>query len=182
MAHIDASEILRGAIWLRPTGDALERINKAVRVAHKHGGGTPMQPHVTLLSGMETTRASAELKLKHLASRLKPFTVKLGRIEWRADYFRCLCAAVELSAELAGAQRDAYDAFEMKPAPPFEPHLSLLYGNLDEATKKKLAAQLGGKLDVSFEVRALHLVNASMGVPASEWRTLAEHTLTRGKN
>ena len=180
MAHIDKSEIVRAAVWIRPTGDALERIEKVARLAHKHGGGGPhVQPHVTLLSGMETTLTSAGVKLKHLAARVKPFTVRLGAIEWRQDYFRCLYATVELSDELAAAQRDAYDAFEMKPAPPFEPHLSLLYGNVDEAVKKKLAAEMGGKLDVAFEFHVLHLVNASMGVPATEWHTLAEHALPR---
>jgi hypothetical protein len=177
MAHIDTSEIIRAAVWIRPTGGALEKINKVVRLAHQHGGGPPVQPHVTLLSGMETTMASAGLKLKHLAARIKPFTVRLGAIEWRQDYYRCFYAKVGLSDELAAAQRDAYDAFEMKPAPPFEPHLSLLYGNVDEAVKKKLAADMGGKLDVAFECHVLHVVNASMGVPAADWHTLAEHAL-----
>ena len=180
MAHIDSSEIIRAAVWIRPAGAALERILKVARLAHKNGGaGAHVPPHVTLLFGMETTRASAELKLKHLAARVKPFTVRLGKIEWRADYFHCLYAAVEPSAELAAAQRDAYDAFEMKPAPPFAPHLSLLYGNVDEAAKKKFAVEAGGALDVGFEVHALHLVNASMGVPLVEWHTLAEHALPR---
>ena len=179
MAHSDTSEVIRASLWLRPAGDALETINKAVRLAHKHGGGPLMQPHVTLLSGMETTKLSAETKLKRLATRIKPFTVKLGKIEWRDDYFRCLYAAAEPGKELAAAQRDAYDAFDMNPAPPFEPHLSLVYGNLDAAAKKKVAAELGGKLTVSFEVQAVYLVNASMGVPATEWRTLAEHALAR---
>ncbi len=179
MAHIDTSEVVRASVWIRPTGDALDQIQKVSRLAHRHGGGSQVQPHVTLLFGMETTRASAGLKLKHLAARMQPFTIRLGKIAWRQDYFHCLYAAVESSPELAAAQRDAYDAFEMKPAPPFEPHLSLLYGNLDAAVKKKLAAESGGTLDLAFEVHAVHLVNASMGVPVTEWRTLAEHALAR---
>ena len=60
MAHIDKSEIVRAAVWIRPTGDALERIEKVARLAHRNGGGGPhVQPHVTLLSGMETTLISA---------------------------------------------------------------------------------------------------------------------------
>ena len=180
MAHNDSSELLRASVWVRPAGETLERIQKFVRLAHKHGGpGTHVPPHVTLLFGMETTRDSAELKLKHLAARVKPFTVKLGKIGWHEDYFHCLFATVEPNEEIAAAQREAYEAFDMKPAPPFAPHLSLLYGNLDEAAKKKLAAEAGNTLDLSFEVRSVHLVNASTGVPVSEWHTLAEHTLAR---
>ena len=177
MAHIDTSDIIRGAIWIRPTGDALDNIQKVIRSLHKRGGGPQFHPHLSLLSGMETNQASAELKLKKLALRLKPFTVRLGRIDWRREYFRCLFATAELSAELAAAQRDAYDVFEMKPAPPFEPLLSLLYGNIDEALKQELAAQAGGSLDMIFEVRAVHLVDATDDVPVTKWRTLSEHAL-----
>jgi 2'-5' RNA ligase len=177
LAHIDTSDIIRGAVWIRPTDDALDKIQKVMRSLHKRGGGPQFQPHVTLLEGMETTQASAEVKLKKLALRLKPFTVRLGRIDWRREYFRCLFATAELSAELAAAQRDAYDVFEMKPAPPFEPHLSLLYGNIDEALQQELAAQAGGSLDVSFEVSAVHLVDATDDVPVTKWRTLSEHAL-----
>jgi len=177
LAHIDTSNIIRGAIWIRPAGDALDKIQKVMRALHKRGGGPQFQPHVTLLEGMETTQADAEAKLKKLALRLKPFKVRLGRIDWRPEYFRCLFATAELSAELAAAQRDAYDVFEMKPAPPYEPHLSLLYGKLDEALKQELAAQAGGGLDVIFEVNAVYLVDATDDVPVAKWQTLSEHAL-----
>ncbi len=177
MAHIDTSEIIRAAVWIRPTGKALERIQKWVRLAHKEAGGPQVPPHITLLTGAETTLASAELKLKHLAARIKPFMLKLGDIDSGDDYFRSLFANVERSEELAAAQRAAYDAFEMNPAPPFEPHLSLAYGKIDAAVKKRLTIEAGGRLDGQFEVRAVHLVNSTSGVPVSAWHTLFEQPL-----
>ena len=176
MAHTDTSEVIRASVWLKPAGEALERINKVIRALHKEHGGPQVTPHVTLLTGAETTRASAELKLKHLASRVQPLRIKLGKIESRDEYFRALYAVVEANGDLAAAQRAAYDAFEMNPPPPYEPHLSLLYGKVDEAARKKLAAA-GGKVDVAFEVRVLYLVNSTQSVPVADWRTLAEHPL-----
>jgi 2'-5' RNA ligase len=178
MAHIDTSPVIRGAIWLQPGGDALDKIQKTIHRVHRRGGGPPVRPHITLLSGLETTQASAELKLKRLAQRMKPFTVRLGKIEWKHDYFKALFATVEASAELAAAQLDAYDAFEMKPAPKFEPHLSLLYGDLDEALQKELAAEAGGSIEVAFEVTAVHLVNASPSLPVTAWKELAQHKVS----
>jgi hypothetical protein len=35
MAHIDTSEIIRASVWLKPAGEALERINKVMRALHK---------------------------------------------------------------------------------------------------------------------------------------------------
>jgi 2'-5' RNA ligase len=178
MAHIDTSEIVRASLWLKPAGDALERIQKLARSLHKEGGGPLVPPHVTLLTGAETTRANAELKLKHLATRLRPFRLKLGKIESREEYFRAFYAVVEANGDLAAAQREAYDVFEMNPPPPYEPHLSLLYGKLDAAMKRKLADEAGGKLDIAFEVHTLYLVNSTQSVPVSDWHTLAEHELT----
>jgi 2'-5' RNA ligase len=177
MAHTDTSEIIRAAVWLRPTGEALERIAKAVRLAHKEAGGPQVPPHITLLSGVETTLASAGVKLKHLAARMKPFVLELGEIGAGDDYFHSLFAKAEPSEELAAAQRAAYDAFEMNPAPPFAPHLSLAYGKIDDAVKKRIAEEAGGRLDAGFEVRAVYLVNSTSGVPVSAWRTLIEHSL-----
>ena len=177
MAHIDTSPVIRASVWIPPAGPALDRIQKAMRLVHKRGGGPTFHPHVTLLSGIETTQADAELKLKRLASRIERFTIKLGRIEWRDEYFRCLYATAALSEELAAARRAAHEAFEMNPPTPYEPHLSLLYGNLDEALKRELAAEAGGSLDVSFTAAALHLVNASPSVPVTGWRTLGERAL-----
>ena len=177
MAHIDTTDVIRASVWIRPTGGALESIVKATRLVHKRAGGPEVYPHLTLLKGIETTRANAELKLKRLAARLKPFIVRLGRIGWQQDYFRCLYATVAMNQELAAAQKTAHEVFEMNPPELFEPHVSLLYGSLDEALQKELAKEAGGSLHVSFEANSVHLVNAAISVPVAEWRTLAEHQL-----
>jgi 2'-5' RNA ligase superfamily len=174
MAHVDRSPVIRASIWIPPSGAALDRIQHVIHLAHRRCGGPSVRPHVTLLSGIERTQASADVLLKHLAARLKPFTISLGRIEWRADYFRCFYATAALNENLDAAKRAAHEVFEMNPPTPFEPHLSLLYGNIDEDLKKDLAAELGGSVDVSFEAAALQLVNASQGVPVSSWKPLNE--------
>lgn len=176
MAHNDTSPVIRCSVWIRPEGEALQALVRTMRLMHERGGGPRFEPHLTLLSGSETTAADAELKLKHLAARVKPFAIELQEIRWRDDYFRSLYAVAELSDELIAAREAAYDAFEMNPSPPYEPHVSLLYGNQDEALKQELAAAAGGRLDLMFTVAAVHLVNASPSVPVTGWRTLAERS------
>ena len=181
MGHIDTSEIIRASVWIRPTGEALHRILKITRGLsfRKEGPGVP--PHLTLLSGIETTRADAGLKLKHLAMRLSPFTVRLGKIDWKADYFRCLYVAAERSRELVGAQRAAHEVFEMNPPAPFRPRICLFYGTLDDDAERELAEATGGSLDVEFQAGAVQLVNAAPGIPVSEWRTFAEWKLAQAE-
>jgi acyl CoA:acetate/3-ketoacid CoA transferase beta subunit len=52
--------------------------------------------------------------------------------------------------------------------------VSLLYGDIDAATKKRLVTELGNVLDVSFQATSLHLVNAASGVPVEQWRSQME--------
>lgn len=179
MAHRDTSDIVRAAVWIRPNGAALERIQDAINFVHRRGGGPRIQPHVTLLSGIETTQVDAEGKLKSLASRIQPFTVRLGKLDWRHEYYRCLFATVDLSEELAAAKRWAHQVFEMNPPEPYEPHVSLMYGDPHGPLKQELAAALGNRLDVTFTATVLHLVNASPSVPVPDWRTLSERELSR---
>ncbi len=177
MGHIDTSEVIRASVWIRPTGEALDRIREVTRRLSVRGRGPEVEPHLTLLSGIETTRVDAGLKLKRLASRLSPFTVRMGKIDWRADYFRCLYVTVERSRELVAAQRAAHEAFEMNPPVPFKPRVSLFYGTLEDEAEREIAEATGGSLDASFEARAVQLVNAAPGVPVSAWRTMSEWKL-----
>lgn len=164
------------SLWLRPTGEALDRIRNAIRRAHEHDGGLPVDPHVTLLSGFRAGEADGVARLRQLAARLRPFPIRLGRIEGTADYYRSLYAVVEPSRELAAARHVAAETFAVEPSP-FEPHLSLLYGNFGEARREALAGVLGGRLDISFTVTAVDLVNSARGIPASSWRTLCSQPL-----
>jgi hypothetical protein len=56
--------------------------------------------------------------------------------------------------------------------------MSLLYADADEALKQEIAREIGS-LDVSFEVNAVHLVNASASLPVTKWRDLARHDVGR---
>ena len=176
MAHADTSHVIRTSLWIRPKGEAFDRIRHAIRRAHHHDGGLPVDPHVTLLSSCRVVENDARAKLRHLAERVRPFTIRLGRIEGTADYYRALYAVVEPSAELTEARRIACETFEMTPLP-FSPHLSLLYGNFGEARREALVTVLGGWLGVSFTASAVDLVSAARDVPIADWRTLYEHPL-----
>jgi 2'-5' RNA ligase len=177
MGHVDTSEVIRASVWIRPAGEALDQIVKVARRLSVRERGPEVPPHLTLLSGIETTRVDAGLKLKRLAARLSPFTVRLGKIDWQADYFRCLYVTAERSRELVAAQRAAHEVFEMNPPVPFRPRLSLFYGTLDDETERELAEATGGILDVEFRVTAVQLVSAARGVPVSAWKTMSEWKL-----
>ena len=165
-----------GSVWIRPTGAALESIERAVEFAHRRAGGPPVQPHVSLMGGIELTPDTAS-KLRALASSLQPFEITLGKIEWRHEYYRSLFISVEPSSQLIAARAAAHEAFGTLPSGSFEPHVSLIYGDFDESFKKELIENLGGRLDARFIATAVDLVNACEKVPIVQWTTLYQASL-----
>lgn len=170
---------IRGSLWLKPSGPALDRLQEVIRTLTARFGGPWPTPHVSLLSRIELSAEGAEARLTQLASRIPPITIRLGRLEGRNEPFRCFYAVVEPSAELIEAHRVAHEVFERSAADPYEPHLSLLYGQIDAPTKERLARELRGRLPLSFIATTLHLVNASAAVPVARWHTLHEVALRR---
>lgn len=170
------SEIIRAAVWIPPSGAAVEAVNELMRAAQQTFSGPVFKPHVTLLSGIETTLADAETKLKKLAQAVTPFMIELDCIDWREEYFRALVITAALSEPLATAKAAAHTVFAMSLPGPFEPHLSLAYGNFDNTAREQFAQTIG-KLDITFTADKLQLVNAAKGIPTREWQVLAEHRL-----
>jgi 2'-5' RNA ligase len=169
--------MVRAAVWLPVTGPALETLERARRRAQRRGGGPIFPLHLTLLSGIETTPEGGAEKLRSLAARLSPFAVKLGRIDWREERYRCLFVSAEPGTALTAAQRLACEIFAAHPSGPFEPHVSLLYGDIGDELKKQIAAELGGRLDLVLTADSVQLVEASAQRPVEEWRTLSERAL-----
>jgi hypothetical protein len=176
MTHIDTSDIIRGSIWIRPTGEAMHRIDEAIRIVRQRIEGPPVKPHVSLLGGVEATQEQVQLRLRHLARQLRPFEIRLGRIDWRHEYYRAFFSVAELSHELAEAHRLAGEVFEMASSDAFEPHVSLAYGDLHEPLQKALAEQVGS-LDVSFTAHAVGFANATGDRSITDWRVVFEETL-----
>ena len=178
MGHIAGSESFRGSIWIRPSGLALETLQDAIRRIQRANVGPDPWPHVTLIGGIQMSRAEAERRLRRLAAGFLPFNVKLGRLDGHPDYFRSFFAHVEPSDELLALHRRAMEVFDLPVRDPYEPHVSLLYGEIDEATRRMLAAELGGALDVTFRASSIHLVDATRSKPVEQWRPLLECPLT----
>ena len=96
MTHLDVSPVVRASVWILPGGEALERILEARREARRRAGGPEIRPHVTLLGGIETTQADAEIKLKRLAGmastyyrlsdRVLDIPRVVPRVRWSASH------------------------------------------------------------------------------------------------
>ena len=94
------------------------------------------KPHVTLLGGIELSKSRVLSLTSQLASSLKPFPIVLDRVSSGSIFHQCVYVLCNETAQLMQAGAEARRAFEMHSI--YMPHLSLLYSDVDPATRLEL--------------------------------------------
>jgi len=151
-----------------PEGKVCDRLSFIIRRLSARLGAPEFPPHVTVLGSCVGERDEMIRRSSLVATVLRPFTIRLGKIDFREEYFRCLFVHAGPMEPLWNAYQVACRKFDRTPEHDFMPHLSLLYGNYPVNLKEDIPAELGSRLDVQFKVRSLHFYNTQGGV--KEWR------------
>jgi 2'-5' RNA ligase len=133
---------------------------------------------VTLLGGITLARRRAIERTQELARVLPPLSARLEGAGQSEALFRCLYLQAS-GAGLRLARSRALRLFRSDPASKrvhakrsrFLPHLSLVYGRLPVALRRKLALEIEDSIVLTFIVRQIALVRTS-GDHRS-WRTVA---------
>lgn len=162
-------------MWLIPSGEPYARLSGMIRRLARQCGGPIFEPHVTLLGGMVGEAEAMSDEVARLAAVTKPLDLHLGGIGFRAEFFRCLFLHVVETEELTAAHEKAMEIFSLHRRSPYMPHLSLIYADLEEGAKRRIAADLGETLEGSFTVSSIHLVSLE-GRPEA-WRAVREFEL-----
>lgn len=170
-----AGSIVRCSLWLLPDPESGARFAAINESLASRCRGPRFAPHLTLLGGIAGAPDALRARATLLAGGLEPLPAGLGTIEWRDLYYRCLYLAVAPSPGLLEARRAAESTFPEAVAKVFEPHISLLYGDYGERTKRELAAGLGGGYPDStcFEQLVLHTTSG----PVEQWAELGRWRL-----
>jgi len=170
------------SLWLRPTGSGRRRLRLLIARLAGRCRTVSFDPHVTLLGGIVLSRGRAVEKTSTVARGVDPFPVRLAGLGHEAAYFRCLYLKAG-GAGLSSARAAAVRAFEeesgrrasRRTGGRFRPHLSLVYGRLPAAGRRKLVLEIEGSLGFSFMARHIALVRTG-GAPRY-WRVIAVRRL-----
>jgi 2'-5' RNA ligase len=165
----------RYSLWLMPTGEVYERFAQLMRRLSAKHVAPEFPPHLTLLGGIIGQRREVLCISASLAACIRPFTIRLGKIDYLDEYFRCLFVLAARTTPLLNAHRVARDIFGHRREPSFMPHLSLLYGDFSRSVKEAAVAELGPRLDLDFKVRTVVLYS-TRGEPR-RWRCVAKFGL-----
>jgi 2'-5' RNA ligase len=163
------------ALWLIPSGEVRQQLARTIReLSHQHS--TPdFAPHITLVSSIVGSGREVTARTAQLTKSLRPLRVRLTGLAWRDEYFRCLFVKVARTSPLVRAHHKAREAFGVRGRGTFLPHVSLVYGDLPLATKRKIVLSLGRRFDLQFEVRRIDIV--AIEGPPSHWRRLRSFSL-----
>ena len=173
------------SIWLMPEGDVLDKFYKLIIKIGDEYNSPKYQPHVTLLGGLVGfTREEVISKASELAESIEPFTITLTEVTYPTSYpndheayYRSLYILAERTEPLMKANELARKMFGRGGNPPFNPHLSIMYGPFPAGTKEEIISKVGREFNVGFEVNSIYLWS-DKGLP-HEWKLIKKIPLGR---
>src|SRR5258708_14325177 len=131
-------------LWLIPKGEGYSIFSKLINYFSKQYSLPKFDPHITLVSGIESDESEAISKTSSLVTFLSPFSVSLTNIECFDSSHKALIINAKNNTELATAHQKAREIFNTR-QDQYLPHLSLayrVYGNFSEDQKKKMIDQI----------------------------------------
>jgi 2'-5' RNA ligase len=158
-------------LWLMPSGRLYELLAETITTLSRTHRAPRFDPHVTLLGHLPGSEEEIITNTSHLAEQLKPFEVRLITPGFTEDYFRCLFLKIDQSRRLNEAHGLARAQFNREADPPYQPHLSLLYGRYPQSLKEQIAGDLRPELSGRFTVDRLDLIRAESEAP-TDWMKL----------
>jgi len=167
------------SLWLMPGGQVYRRLHGVILKLSRENSTPVFKPHVTLLGRIVGPRREVLAKSAQLARSMRPMRVQLGALGALNDYYRCLFVRAAKTGPLQQTYRAALRTFSLEQRPAYMPHLSLMYGDFPSRLKVRIIHKLGGRFNLDFEVRSLHLY-LTAGEPRA-WRQLKAFDLPRLK-
>jgi hypothetical protein len=136
------------SLWLCPA-DTTDSIEIEIRSAMSSIYNTEIHafpPHVTVgtLDVLDLTRIHA------LVERFQPIRKSIGRVEFNADpsnMFQCVYFRVDMYDEIMTMRKALGIQQELK----FPPHLSLVYGSIDNSKRQEIATQFSSSVVIGKE-------------------------------
>lgn len=163
---------MKFSLWLRPPpqSPAERLLRKVIREIARDNGFPHFPPHVTLVGGVEGTVADLHEKTAEIAHDLTPYEIKFEGIRFSQSYFQNLFLQVVRTPQIMAANAAAETALGTAPRKEYQPHCSLVYGDMREEEVAPLRAALleDGILEAGFAATAVELWQTEGAV--KEWR------------
>ena len=162
------------SLWLMPTGEVYDKFAEIISRLSKEYHSPKFEPHVTLIGAVVGTEEELSVKTAKLAKLIKPFKIKLGKVDYFTERHKALIIRTEKTAGLIEANKIARELFNLLPEPGYMPHLSLLYGDFSLETKEEVIQKLGREFNDEFEVGGICLYFTTGDKEEENWHKIKE--------
>lgn len=149
------------SLWFLPEGEQRKQYEALLKGFQGIFVSPPFVPHMTFVGTLTHDRVKILEQTEEIASKHKPFTVKLGQFVSEDNYFRPIVAYGDEPEELKKLHTYAKEALKWN-YPTFRPHVSMFYGNVPDSVKKALIEELGGALDSEYHVPGITVFDSKI--------------------
>ena len=163
------------SLWFMPEGDIYKKLTDLIFQLSEKYSAPNFEPHVTLLHNLAMPEKEIMAKASQLAAIIIPFKIKLTKIDYLDEYFRCLFIRAEETKQLTIVNLKVKEIFNRQGGPKHMPHLSLLYGNFSSKIKEEIIRDIGREFNEIFEVKSIHLFSSEEDI--SKWYRIKEFYL-----
>lgn len=158
------------ALWLRPFGNTAFELKQRIKKLSETYNTPLFEPHITILSGLRRGETELIQLTDTLAGSLSPFTVHLTKMGYHDHYYQSLFMKVKKTDSFITAQQTAEKLFGCSTNESYFPHLSLLYGDVDEQEKRRILNTMGKSYNLEFPVHSLLLIKTEGEV--DDWKKI----------
>lgn len=156
------------SLWLQTSGDTAFRLQERINKMSRKYGTPTFAPHITLLGGLKASQTELVSLTNMLASSLYSFELTLTKAGYHDQFYQALFIGVKENKILSEIRKRACRLFDMKDADGYDPHLSLLYGDLSQNEKERILNITGREFYIPFPVKNIVLVETK-GTP-EQWK------------
>lgn len=168
----------RISLWLMPATASRQTLAGLIADGCRRFEGPRFAPHVTLVGSVRLENTSIEAAMGRLAARVASFDAEVSEPAESSDYYRCCYLRLAPNRELLRARESAVVEVNGFPGEGYEPHVSLVYGDLSEAQRKAWLTYVDGRYPSTLRLDAMEAWNTTG--PAWHWSCLARARLQDG--
>ncbi len=167
------------SLWLLPNPDKpvwgrLQEVIRSLAVVHN----TPVFPaHVTLINDVPLSETAMIESTRTLCQQIRPFDIEFHELGSNGTYFQMLFAVAKPETSLMLANLQAREVFHVE-RPPYFPHMSFAYGDVDRYQVDELAQQLYDQLALPLRVEFAVLELWNTTGPINDWQRIMSVELT----
>lgn len=158
------------SIWLIPCDEVYNELQNVIRKLSLKYLTPNFDPHITLLHGIEDDLDKVKHNFILFTENLSQFPVRFLEIKCKTEYFKSIFIEVELDQQLTSLFLHGKKLFGQKEFEDFDPHISLMYSDIDLNKKIEIANSIKLPYWKKVTINKIQLMKTVGRV--EEWETI----------